>query len=707
MKPRGGAAFGLLVALVVAGCVQPPGGGDEGTSYTVMVIQPEEGGAIGASPARGPAGTTVKLSHTADDEYTFQHYTVDNTQIGGDSFTLSKDVTVSGVFARSGDRNADTPAEEVLPSLRAGEGAGTIVRDPQNPNVLNVSITIPAGAAVGEVGLTEGTNFVFAGKTFNFNIIFESGTYDEGMVNAIKGKFTVKGAAVGTVSTTPGKPGEPPVLNEATLKIDGVLITIPVPAGGAGTISVEAAVSNGAVEEFADPSGIVAGKVVNLLLSAPGGQGRINYSAISAVETAFKSKGAAAVSSDTTGGAIPVFHGTNLDITHTNNNIISELASRATQQNPDVKIINNINAIYNSGNQILEVNSPIALTGTIFCTELEKIRTTTNKIYADETLHILSGYNINVETITLEQLINVYMKCGFNFDGQNTFLPELGGCLSPIDNYTPMSLYITDTASSWDIYRLFERYYAAGKLGNLGKLDARYTTVAGPSAAGLYDANNQPRADFPYKVDGAIISFMNTNNYINKLENVYNDQYDISIGTVSANARDNLRVKNFASKNNITCAVVYASGACFFQYTPVVMTSTGAVKLMRAIRPEHSIVSAKYLDLRDLPAGDKALLGGIATEMAFPSPHMMYAEVDQGYFPYQIGYANDSSGVTRLIGTAAEGFNYSHASTRNTGIYGVLDLQGWADGNPPADKTAANFSAAEKWTAAEFNSLLQ
>jgi len=95
--------------------------------------------------------------------------------------------------------------------------------------------------------------------------------------------------------------------------------------------------------------------------------------------------------------------------------------------------------------------------------------------------------------------------------------------------------------------------------------------------------------------------------------------------------------------------------------------------------------------------------------MAFPSPHMMYIEVDKGYFPYLIGYANDpgDSGKTKLIGSTAEGFNYSYASARNNNIYGVLDLQGWTGATPPQDKTAASFPAEEKWTASAFNALLQ
>jgi hypothetical protein len=62
---------------------------------------------------------------------------------------------------------------------------------------LNAAVAIPNGAAPADVSLTEGSNFTFAGKTFNFTITFASGIYDEEMVDAIKGKFIAKGSSVG------------------------------------------------------------------------------------------------------------------------------------------------------------------------------------------------------------------------------------------------------------------------------------------------------------------------------------------------------------------------------------------------------------------------------------------------------------------------------------------------------------------------------
>jgi uncharacterized repeat protein (TIGR02543 family) len=71
--------------------------GEDGATYTVTV-DASEGGSISASPTSGTAGTTVTLSNTADYGYVFSYYTVDGTQITGNSFTLTGDVKVSAVF---------------------------------------------------------------------------------------------------------------------------------------------------------------------------------------------------------------------------------------------------------------------------------------------------------------------------------------------------------------------------------------------------------------------------------------------------------------------------------------------------------------------------------------------------------------------------------------------------------------------------------
>ncbi|MDR0708330.1 MAG: hypothetical protein LBF60_10745, partial [Treponema sp.] len=305
--------------------------------------------------------------------------------------------------------NPDTPDNpeqpgptETLPALSVGTATATITKDAQNADILNVSITIPNGTSVSQIALTDGANFTFNGKTFNFDITFASGAYDDSIVEAIKGKFAAKeGATVGAVNTTPAKPEEPPVNTPqpATLKIDGALITIPVPAEGVNTINVSAVVSDGVVADFSDPSGILAGKTINLILdtsvpAAGDGLKRINCSAISAIENAFKAKGASPLS-NTTGGVIPVFDTTSLKNGVVNDDLAS-LAQRAAAQTPEVKIVNGIKALYNGGNQVLKVESPMQLAGDIWCSQLDRIQTTQGNIHADETLRLWeSGGEIN------------------------------------------------------------------------------------------------------------------------------------------------------------------------------------------------------------------------------------------------------------------------------------------------------------------------
>ncbi|MDR1903743.1 MAG: bacterial Ig-like domain-containing protein [Treponema sp.] len=485
------------------------------------------------------------------------------------------------------------------------------------------------------------------------------------------------------------------------LKIDGVVITIPVPTEGVDTLNVSAVVSNGVVADFSDTSGILAGKTINLTLSAAASnpavandatKKQLNYSAIVAIENAFKNMGAAAVSSDAdiAGGTIPVFN-----VARANNDI-EALALRADVQNPDVKIVSGIHALYNNGNQILQVSSPMQLAGSINCSELARIQTNAGNIYADDTLRISE----NNREIELADLLNAYARCGFVLNGNNNFFPKPGNIHA--ETSQNLSLDITDTASSWDIYRLFERYHAAGKLNNLTQLHAQNITVAGEDANGLYGLDNQPDANFPYKVNGEIIAFMSG---FKGFENMYENQGNLSLGGGS------LHVKNFATKSNLPNTQFYADGACFFEYAPPYVNSTGAVKFMNVGSGTQTI--AAYLDLRNLTRDQTRLVnndtlninGG--NEIAFSSPNAVTKTYDdRNFLQYDIGYANDNSGITKLIGLTSDGFGTYQASTRNTGIYGVLDLQGWTDGAPPATKTSASFSAGEKWTAADFNAAL-
>lgn len=565
--------------------------------------------------------------------------------------------------------NPDQPGlTETLPALTVGEVAATITKDAQNTNVLNVVITLPDGTtAATQIALTDGTNFTFAGKTFNFNITFASGVYDEDTVNAITGKFTAKGASEGTTITTPAKPQEPPAPQPATLKIDGVEISIPVPAEGVNVIDVSAVVSNGAVADFDDPSGILAGKTVNLTLGAPDGQDRINYSAISAIETAFKANGATPLS-NTAGGVIPVF-----EVSRGNDSIMALIDSKGvTAQNSEVKIVNGITARYEGGNKILEVSTPVQLAGSINCSELTKIRTTAGNIYADNTLRLSE----NNREVTLADFLAAYEKCGFDLDGENNFLPKPGNI--SINTGSELSLDITDTASSWNIYKLYERYHDKGKLSSLTGLHAQNITVAGENASGLYDADSQPSASFPYKVDGEIIDFMLG---FHGFENLYCNG---DIGDPASTST--IIFKNFAAKGHVY-QKVQASGACFFEYVDENIYSTGALKIMN---PPSKLVnlSAKYLDLSAIDDNMDYISNLYSDhntyEIFFKSISTApQTAIDRSILNYDTGYYVDD-GVTKLIPTGSQ----YYASNQTNSIYGVLELQSWTMGNPPRDKSA-------------------
>jgi hypothetical protein len=100
---------------------------------------------------------------------------------------------------------------------------------------------------------------------------------------------------------------------------------------------------------------------------------------------------------------------------------LASLAPKATVQNPKVKIVNDIQALYNNGNQILQVQSPMQLTGNIWRNQLGRIQTTQGNIYADETL----GLWENERIITLADFLAAYEKRGFDLNaGNNNFLPR-------------------------------------------------------------------------------------------------------------------------------------------------------------------------------------------------------------------------------------------------------------------------------------------
>ena len=650
---------------------------------------------------------------------TFASGAYDETMVDAITGKFTTKGSSKGTVTTTPQKPVDPPVV-VLPTLTIGTSSAVITQQ-GTTNTYNVEITIPNSATTGQVSLTDGSNFTFTGKTFNFDITFASGISDEALVETIIEKFTAKGSSTGTVST------DPVIISPPTLKIDGVSITIPVPAEGVNTINISATVSNGVVADFADPSGILAGKVVNLTLSAPTGQNKINYSAISTIEAAFKAKGSFP-SSNTIGGAIPVlFFDRILD---QNGNIISDfslLFSKATAENPEVKIVDNIKLLYNNGSPILKVQSPMQLSGVAFLTDLAKIETSTGMVHADESLRLLADEATYYDT-TLDNFLKAYKACGFvvspnagigasetyfdtdiNATEVNNFFPK--PAYKSISTGAEIAINITSQQPSWCIYKLYEQYYNASKLSELDHLYAPNITVAGDNATGLYGADNQPSASFPYKVNGEVLSAMYA---FAGFENLYESTGSISWPANTGFSDRPYKIRNFATESQLLNNKLEANGGCFFQYAPTnVYTKTIlAAKIMRVIA--HCGINATYLDLRDLPLAEKANLGASGTtnsgggEIAFASVAMLKSINDPGLvFPYSIGYANDSSGVTKLIGTTAEGFDPIFSSTRNNNIYGVLDLQGWTDATPPQDKTAASFPAEERWTASAFNALLQ
>jgi hypothetical protein len=362
------------------------------------------------------------------------------------------------------------------------------------------------------------------------------------------------------------------------------------------------------------------------------------------------------------------------DISRDNNNDITLLVSKANAQTPEVKLVNDIKALYNNGNQILQVQSPMQLTGSVNCSELSKIQTTSSNVYADETLR-LSNYN---REVALAGFLEAYRKCGFDFNGENNFFPKPGNIHAITGQ--ELTLDITDTAKSYDIYKLYERYHDKGKLSNLSELRAEHITVAGNSAAGLFGANNQPSAAFPYKVKGEVLGAIHV---FAAFENLYeytgNLNLPFGLGT-------NYKIKNFATESDPLGLGfdAFDGGVCFFKYAPGSVMTNGAVKIMRATA--STSISAEYVDLRDLPIGDMANVQGGAKEVAFASPAAFKAKATGESmslaFPRDINYANDNSGVAKLIGAASEGFGALYASARDTGVYGVLELQEWANGAP-------------------------
>ncbi|MDR2133860.1 MAG: hypothetical protein LBP27_02040, partial [Treponema sp.] len=120
-------------------------------SYNVTVVQPDEGGTISASPLSGPDGTTVTLQNTPAEGYVFSRYTVDGEDLDGSTLTLTKDLSVSGVFRTPGG------------SFAYGENTVVVIVDSAESASVSIAGYIPAPDPV-----IDGSGYTPPKETFSF-----------------------------------------------------------------------------------------------------------------------------------------------------------------------------------------------------------------------------------------------------------------------------------------------------------------------------------------------------------------------------------------------------------------------------------------------------------------------------------------------------------------------------------------------------------
>jgi hypothetical protein len=143
--------IGLCVFVWIS-CIQDV----EDVVYTVTVTRPA-GGAISADPTSGPAGTVIALTNSPDDDYAFSHYTVDGAAQTENTFSLNKDVTVSGVF---------TPKPAQSNSITIGNITATL--DPDTGELVIPDYADPA--AIGPITLSAEDKGKLAGKALSVDI---------------------------------------------------------------------------------------------------------------------------------------------------------------------------------------------------------------------------------------------------------------------------------------------------------------------------------------------------------------------------------------------------------------------------------------------------------------------------------------------------------------------------------------------------------
>jgi hypothetical protein len=156
-----GSTFTLNNNVTVSGVFTYTGSGQ---TYTVTITRPA-GGRVSASPESGPAGTEIALTNSPDDDYAFSHYTVDGAAITGSTFSLNKDVTVSGVF---------TPKSAQSNSITIGNITATL--DPDTGELVIPDYADPA--AIGPITLSAEDKGKLASKTLSVDIQKGTGASD-------------------------------------------------------------------------------------------------------------------------------------------------------------------------------------------------------------------------------------------------------------------------------------------------------------------------------------------------------------------------------------------------------------------------------------------------------------------------------------------------------------------------------------------------
>jgi len=175
--------------------------------FSVTVNNMGAGGSVGASPVSGAAGTVITLSNTPAADYTLDYYIVDGSKITGSTFTLTKDVTVSGIFIYTGSGPTSTvtvtqPSNGVINANPLTAPNGTVITLSNTPAAYYILdyYTVDGAKITGNTfTLTKDVTVsgVFSIPTYTVSVIQPS----NGSINA--NHSTALNGTVITLSNTP------------------------------------------------------------------------------------------------------------------------------------------------------------------------------------------------------------------------------------------------------------------------------------------------------------------------------------------------------------------------------------------------------------------------------------------------------------------------------------------------------------------------